>query len=369
MTTGVLPGSHGITSNRSFDPLEDDLEGWRWYAEDIRKDPIWRIAERFGDRVALVHWPVSVGARVTWCVPEFWRAKNDNDRKLLRAISTPGLLDRVASRHPDFWPRYAPPNVKDDALTDIATYILAAGDPSLLMLHLVEVDGAQHRFGLWSPEATTAIEVDDRQIGRILQWVHESGHSTDTSIIVASDHGFMNVSANVKPGVLLRDAGLVATDDLGHVTNWRATVVVNSGQAYIYIRDERDIEVKNTLRSIFLAKISDPQSGIHRVYEAGEIRAIGGDPDAFLAIEATPGFQMSSGYSGEYIGTSGYRATHGYDPRRPEMRASLLLIGPNIPHGTIDAARLVDIAPTIAEWLGLPMPNVDGRPLHVTATP
>ena len=78
-------------------PLDDDLEGWRWYAEDIKRDPIWRIAERAGYHVGLVHWPVSGGARVTWLVPEYWRAKNDNDRKLLRALATPGLLESVAA--------------------------------------------------------------------------------------------------------------------------------------------------------------------------------------------------------------------------------------------------------------------------------
>ena len=38
MSTGVFPGTHGINGNRTFDPLEDDLDGWRWYAEDIKRD-------------------------------------------------------------------------------------------------------------------------------------------------------------------------------------------------------------------------------------------------------------------------------------------------------------------------------------------
>ncbi len=163
MTTGVVPGKHGIVGNRTFDPLEDDLEGWRWYAEDIKRDPIWRLAERAGYQAALVHWPVSVGAKVTWLVPEYWRAKDDNDRKLPagslharapreRRRGAPGLLAWLN----------APPDVKDDALTDIATHILATGRPTLLQLHLVGIDGAQHHFGLWSPEAVAAIETDDR---------------------------------------------------------------------------------------------------------------------------------------------------------------------------------------------------------------
>ena len=108
---------------------------------------------------------------------------------------------------------------------------------------------------------------------------------------------------------------------------------------------------------------------IDYVYDQAEINALGGDPDASLAIEATPGTQMSDGYAGAHLAPSTSRGTHGYDPRRPEIRASLLLFGATVPHGVLDDARLVDIAPTIAAWLGLPSPNVEGRSLRVTTPP
>ncbi len=369
MTTGVFPGEHGITGNRTFDPLEDDLEGWRWYAEDIKRDPIWRVVERAGYQAALVHWPVSVGAQVTWRVPEYWRAKNDNDRKLLRAMSTPGLLEAVAAEHPDFWPRYAPPDVKDDALTDIALHVLKAGRPNLLQLHLVEIDGAQHHHGIWSPEAVAAIEKDDAQLGRLLAALDELGLSRDTSVVVASDHGFMNAEKMVRPGTLLKDAGLVTTNAAGHVTAWKATLVVNSGQAYVYLHDAGDAATREAVKKLFTSRVGQEGSGIGRVYEAADIHAAGGDPDAFLALEAAPGYQMGAGYSGDYVAPAIYHATHGYDPNRPEMHASLILYGPNVPHGTLAGARLVDVAPTIAEWLSLSMGVVDGKPLKVTPAP
>jgi predicted AlkP superfamily pyrophosphatase or phosphodiesterase len=307
---------------------------------------------------------------VTWRVPEYWRAKDDNDRKLLRALSTPGLLESVAAEHPDFWPRYAPPDVKDDALTDIATHVLAAGKPNLLQLHLVQIDGAQHHFGVWSPEAVAAIENDDRQLARIFETLDKTGLSKDTSVIVASDHGFMNAAKMVRPGALLREAGLVTLNAAGHVTEWKASLLVNSGQAYVYVHDPADAATREAVRKIFTAKAATADSGIGRVYEASEIRALGGDPAAFLALEAAPGFQMGPGFGGEFAGApSIYRATHGYDPNRPEMHASLLLYGPNVPHGTLAGARLVDVAPTIASWLGLAMTGVDGKPLQVTPSP
>ncbi|MEY4581217.1 MAG: hypothetical protein RL701_5920 [Pseudomonadota bacterium] len=49
------------------------------------------------------------------------------------------------------------------------------------------------------------------------------------------------------------------------------------------------------------------------------------------------------------------------------MKASLLLLGPSIPHTQLRAARLVDIAPTIASWLSLPerAGGYDGKPLNM----
>ncbi len=176
----------------------------------------------------------------------------------------------------------------------------------------------------------------------------------------------MNAPKMVRPGVLLREAGLVKTDANGRTAEWKASVQVNSGQAYVYLHDSGDAATADAVRKIFAAKAAQHEGGIGRVYEGAEIRTLGGDPAAFLALEAAPGFQMGPGFSGEYVGPSIYKATHGYDPSRPEMRTSLLMIGPNVPHGTLVGARLVDIAPTIAGWLGLTMPDVDGKALQVT---
>ena len=100
----------------------------------LRLTPSGGLRRQQGLKTALIHLPVSVGAKVSWLVPEYWRAKNLQDQKLLRSVSTEGLLESVARRHPDFWSRYLPPNVTDDSLTDIAVDLLTEQEPSLLIL-------------------------------------------------------------------------------------------------------------------------------------------------------------------------------------------------------------------------------------------
>src|SRR5215467_13629735 len=93
MLTGVPPAQHGIYSNVTWDPLRKNQEGWYWYAEDIRKPTLWEAASRAGYVVGSISWPVSVAAPgVQYDIPEYWRAQTPEDIKLLRAVSTPGLL-------------------------------------------------------------------------------------------------------------------------------------------------------------------------------------------------------------------------------------------------------------------------------------
>ncbi len=104
LLTGVSPAKHGITGNRPFDPFGTNLGGWFWYAADIHAETLWDAARTAGLSTASVDWPVSVGAPVTHEIAQYWRAGNSEDVKLIRALSTPGLLEeaeRALGPYPD----------------------------------------------------------------------------------------------------------------------------------------------------------------------------------------------------------------------------------------------------------------------------
>jgi len=362
IATGTNPGTHGIVTNYQFDPLLKNKKGWRWYAEAIKVPTLWQVARAAGMSTALIDWPVTVGAQVDALVPEFWRAGTKDDQALIRALSTPGLLDAVAKRFPKFWERYVPPDVLDEAAFDIAVHLLATRPPQLMMVHGWMVDEWQHRKGIWSAEAKQAIEVADTQLRRLIDAAKVAGVWKDTLLMVVSDHGFMNISKLMRPGVLIAQAGLITADADGKLTDWKASVTTGGGQAYFYIKDSSDEATKRTLLAK-LAELTRPGKGIRRIYTAAEIRQRGGDPRAFAAIDAEAGWAFGSGYSGDLVSKPSSAATHGFDPERPEMRASLLIYGASVRGHRIDGARLIDVAPTAAKWLQVVIKQAVGKNL------
>lgn len=365
IATGVNPINHGIVSNIAWDPLGKNYGGWRWYFEDVRAPTLWDIARAGGLSTALVSWPVTVGAHATVLVPEIWRSGTEDDVKLVRALSTPGILEAVEKRFPNFRAGFTPPKMKDESLTDIAVHLIETLRPNLLMLHIFQVDTEQHTGGPFSARAIAAVENADRQIGRVIAAAKNAGTWNETVLVVLSDHGFAAISQRIRPGVLLVKKGLVTLGARNRVTDWKAYVAPTGGHAYVYLKDPKDSETAKALLDIFLSLAGKTGSGIRRLYKQDEIRQKGGDPSAYLALEGAQGFAIAEGYAGEYISPSHLAGMHGYDPDRPEMRASLIVYGPSVAPGKIEAARLIDIAPTIATWLGFKMDKIDGAALPI----
>lgn len=365
MVTGVRPGVHGITSNRIMDPMMRNQSGWYWYEEDIRVPTIWQVAAQAGLHTALVNWPVTVGARADWLLPEYWRAGTADDVKLARALSTPGLMEAVAAEFPDFWANFTPPDVLDKASIDVAIHLIRNDPPGLMLVHTWMVDEFQHRNGLWSAEGNARIEEADTQLGRLIEEVEAAGLWDETILVVLSDHGFLPVDARLRPGVALARAGLVTLDG-DTITDLRAHVRVSSAQAYIYVVDEADEEAKALVLDIYTTMAATEGSGVGAVYSRAQIRERGGDDAAFLSIEPAPGYSFSSGYTGDEVVATPGKGDHGHDPATPGMEASLLIYGPRVQPGAIEGARLIDVAPTIAAWLGVPLPDAEGRALPVT---
>ncbi len=365
LITGVTPRVHGIAGNRIFDPLERANGAWYWFASDVRVPSLVSASRARWLTTASVSWPVSVGIGTDWNLPEFWRpnSQHEVDLKLYKAVSTPGLVDDVGHyRGREVgWP------LTDDDRTDAAVFMLAVHRPQLMLVHIFDLDDAQHDHGPMSPEALRAVEEADANLGRILDATLKPG-AAETLFAVVSDHGFLPVTRTLRPNVLLRQAGLITVDKDGKPTGWKASFDANGGSAALRLKDPGDRETLARARALFEARLGEPESGIRRILGPAEIAALGGDEEGAFVLDAREGFYFTGALDGDWSSPSSSRGHHGYAPDRPEMNASFLALGPGLERrGDLGVIRMTAIAPTLARYLGVSLGPEADAPLPLFA--
>ena len=357
LITGVWPAKHGILSNTIFDPLRTGQSAWYWYTEDIRVPTLWEAAAAAGWTTASIQWPVSVGARVTWNIPEYWRANNAEDAKLLRAVSTPGLLAELEAELGPY-PR-ALEAEDDEARGRFAARVLEKKRPALLTLHLLALDHTQHDTRPFSAETFAVLERLDAVVGKLRETAERLAPGR-AYLAVVSDHGFAAVHTNLNLFVAFRDAGLL-TVDRGRITDWKAIPWTSGGAAAIILKDTADGVTRGQVRALLDKLDADSANGIDRVLDADAVHARGGFPPAAFVVGLKPGWQMGSSLSGSVLST-GKGGNHGHLPDVPDLRASFFLLGPGVPAGrALGLIDMRDIAPTLARRVGLSLPAADGK--------
>jgi predicted AlkP superfamily pyrophosphatase or phosphodiesterase len=364
LVTGVRPTRHGIVENLPFDPFEKNDGGWYWYASDLRVPALWDVASDAGVGVANATWPTTVGARITWNLPQYWRAKNVEDEKLLAALSTPGLWNEVAKNAPP------PGEHRDDrARANAALDLIRTKRAGLTFVYLTDLDNVQHASGPMSKEAWAELELLDGMVGELV--TAATSALPRVAIAIVSDHGFAPVDTDVRPNVALRGAGLLTaetrtrdgkTEDV--LVDYEAVTWKAGGSAAIIGKHGRDEPTASRVRTLFTALAADPASRIGAVLDGDRVEREGGFPGAIVVLQAAPGATFSARFDPPMVAPSKYRGMHGWDPAMPEMGASFVLWGDGVARGAdLGEVAMIDVAPTLAALLGLSLPTAEGRPL------
>ena len=361
LITGVWPARHGILANLVFDPRRENQSGWYWYAEDIRVPTLWDAAARAGLSTASVQWPVSVGARVTWNIPEFWRAGSADDAKLLRAVSTPGLL---AELEPELGPYPRALTVESDEQRGrYAARILEKKRPNLLTLHLIALDHAEHVSGPGSAESLAALERLDAVVGT-LRATAEAVAPGRAYVAIVSDHGFARTTMQLNLFGEFRRAGLFTVNAQGKVADWQAMPWTAGGSIAVMLKDPADAATLEKVRALLDRLAADPANGIDRILDAAALRDRGGFPGAAFLVGLKPEWQSGSSLNGPLTGKAVVGGMHGHLPDLPDMRAAFFLVGPGVPAGrALGLIDMRDIATTLAHRLDLPLPTAEGKVL------
>jgi predicted AlkP superfamily pyrophosphatase or phosphodiesterase len=362
LVTGVWPAKHGILANTVFDPLQRNYQGWYWYAEDIRVPTLWDAAAQAGRTTASIQWPVTVGAHITWNIPEFWRAGTEDDAKLLRAVTTPGLLAEAEKEIGPFLGGTDASVEADERRVRYAQWILERKHPQLLMLHVIALDHIEHDTGPFSAEAIAILERLDAAIGSVRETAERLAPGR-TYIAVVSDHGFAKTDVQLNLFPAFREAKLF-TAEKEKIMSWRTIPWVSSASAAIMLKDPGDAATLTQVRELLARLASDPANGIDRVLEAEELHKRGGFPSASFFVSPKPGWNMGTALDGPILRKTKPGGTHGELPELADLRASFFFVGPGIARahalGVID---MRDVAPTLAHAVHLPFSSADGKNL------
>jgi predicted AlkP superfamily pyrophosphatase or phosphodiesterase len=364
LVTGVWPAKHGIYSNQTFDPLGKNFEGWYWYSEDIRVPTLWEAAAKAGMTAGSVSWPVTVDAKgIKYNVPEYWRTqKTADDLKLLRAVSTPGLVAEIAKEAGPYNTDLDDAIPGDQARTRYAVWIMRHGKPQFMTVHLAALDHLQHATGPFSPESNAALEQIDEMLGQLEGAMRAA--FPDYAVAVVSDHGFSRIdhSLNLMRG--FAEQGLVKlAEGAGFrgaplVTEWKAFPKVDGGSAAILLKDPKDAATRAKVEQLLRQLAADPANGIAAILDGKAIAATGGNPEAAFWVDIQPGFSVVNSLGPPVMAAKG--GTHGYSPAHSEMLASFFMAGPDVGPGfAVGEIDLRNVAPTMAAYLGFPFPSAD----------
>ncbi len=324
MVTGCYPARHGIVSN-----AKAGSQAWYWESRELRATPLWRAAEKAGLKTALLGWPVSVGARVDFLIPEIFHIPGVNQgptSRLVAANASPGLMERLNFQVGDTYSDW------DAELTRAAVELLRLERPDLLLIHLVQVDGAQHKTGPGSPETHQALARVD---ALLYDLVAELDPSRDT-LLVVGDHGFQPYHTTLYPETLLAEAGYP-----------EAVVNGSGGSAAVY----GTTAVVGFLRQHYT------------VLERSELKRLGAFPRAACALLAPEDAVFKNGAHPKQVSDK-LLGHHGHLPEA--VPTGFLAWGRGVAPGRqLETVRLLDLAPTAAHLLRIDF-SCQGHPIPLT---
>jgi 2',3'-cyclic-nucleotide 2'-phosphodiesterase (5'-nucleotidase family)/predicted AlkP superfamily phosphohydrolase/phosphomutase len=232
-------------------------------------------------------------------------------------------------------------------------------------------------------------------------------HHDDSNVttFVSSDHGFAPQFAAVDASQVLVDLGLLSKPQTSNCrpaageTIGKAEACWAGGAVQIYLnlagRDPAGGGLQQVaaadeaatvaqIKAAYLA-VADPNDWtgdgapegwkvIDRAYTKAEARYIPNGPGSTANMAnptrtgdvvafAYPPYQFDAETPGTLVARSAFFGQHGYVPdvqdlaSNTNMRATFLAGGAGIGHGTVTGARSIDLAPTIAFMLGVPVPQ------------
>jgi predicted AlkP superfamily pyrophosphatase or phosphodiesterase len=240
-------------------------------------------------------------------------------------------------------------------------------------VHLLNLDSVHHRYGPKTLAGYTAQAYIDTRVQQIIDVLNAQGGSERTTVFIVSDHGFKAARRTIRPNAALREKGLLRGE--GNEVRADVYVIPEGGTAMAFVLHPEDRErLLSKMKQTFLAL-----EGVSRVLEPAEFHDFGLPTPgeniqmADLVLVAKDGYSFTAANTGtpvEDITEGTNPGNHGYISTDPDMNAIFIAWGYGIQSGQrLGVINNVDVAPTVAAFLGLKMDGISGKTLTTIFKP
>lgn len=369
MITGTYPSTHGIHTNKVFDPTGKHMDAWYWYVSENVKN-LCECAKENGYISSSIGFPASVGAKSDYHIPEIWRDGSELDSKLIDAVSCPQGIVRDIEKSIGRFAGGTDLTINGDTVRQkAALWVLEnkiknhlSEKPFFMSCYYASYDETAHGNGVYSKEAIADLEAIDRLVGELIEKAHEITNDK-VVVCVVSDHGLIDNKYDIKPNIIFAKEGLIKLEN-NKVLDWDVWCQRSGGTGQIKLKDKNNKEVRNKVENILNYIKNDENNGISEVITGEESKEIrNGFPYADYVIVSKPGYEVREDSIGSYLDSNtSQKAQHGYCENLKDMRASFYIEGYNIEKNKdVEELRLVDVAPTLANIMGFEIPTAEGK--------
>jgi predicted AlkP superfamily pyrophosphatase or phosphodiesterase len=237
----------------------------------------------------------------------------------------------------------------------------------LVMIHLIDVDHQAHDWGKDAPQTLAALKTADEQIRRLWE-ANEQG--LQATFVITGDHGFYDYDRTIRINSLFAEQGWLKSGPGGAVgADWQVTAHLAGSQASIYLRHGSE-----SLAPTVLKLLRARAKGLYRVVDRKELDRLGALPGALCALD--PVIHRGPGLPGVSFGADAapgpwitelphVRGNHGPLPSQSELQTGFIAAGAGVRPQDLGQISILDVAPTLAHELGVPMPGLPGKVLKL----
>jgi predicted AlkP superfamily pyrophosphatase or phosphodiesterase len=336
--------------------MHGESQDWFFEAKKITAPTLWDEAEKSGLKTAMIRWPATVGAQVSWLIPEVFPVSSHRDfpvGEYMLQHSTPDLIRHLQAK--SILPRQNNHESLDLFTCETALSILDTFQPNLMFLHFSLLDHAIHQFGKTSVEAKAAFS----KIGSLMRKLLQGIDSSRTTVFIFGDHGFLDFQKKIHINALFKKLDWIKTQD-HQILDWKVIAHTSCAQAAVYLKDE-------SLKPQVFEVLKEFSNGLFKVWTRSDLDRFHAFPNAICSIEANPGLSLGQNLDGELLESlPSPRGEHGYFPSSPDLFTEFFACGPPLEKNkNLGKIRVIDIAPTAAELLGLSLNQAEGKSLAI----